>query len=393
MWNSWKRFWTIDDPQSMGARLVLKPAMDGLRLIGKEVREFFLDRSDAALCQMARRDVLSHQPDAILLANHPSSVFLNQIGLDSAPCPVLVWLFDDPLLMGNEPFDDKEIVLVTDPQFEAGARQRGAKQVYFLPAAAPDHISANFQEQYAAPINYVGSIHINPKARAGIPPELRGYLKAVIGRKVESPEMNFEEILTRFPLAPGKQIAMTGPLHYFLYTEANRQSRLHFLRALAPHVLRIYGNEMWKDELKDVTMQNCFRGRLDPFLEYPDVIYSSDVTINLRSLQGFRAPTHRDFLAPRLGGFLLSSMIHEDSYDWKSVDPQNLYHLQEFPWSHSFRRPAEMAESASRFLADPQKRKDWIELASREIHLHHLYSQRMIQFGELLDSVGVNPKG
>ncbi|MGC9328902.1 MAG: glycosyltransferase family protein, partial [Candidatus Hinthialibacter sp.] len=275
------------------------------------------------------------------------------------------------------------------PRFEEGARRRGAKQVCFLPVAAPDHISAQFQEKFAAPINYVGSIHINPKARAGIPLELRSYLQKVIDVKVESPELDFEEILTQLPLAPGKRITMSGPLHYFLYAEANRQSRVQFLRGLAPLGLRIYGNDVWKEELRALNLQNCFGGPLDPFDEYPGVICSSAVTLNLRSLQGFHAPTHRDFLTPRLGGFLLSSRIHEEPYDWKIVDPKNLYHLQDFPWSPSCRRPDEMAETASRYWRNLQERKDWIEHASQEIHLHHLYSQRMIQFGKMLDSAGV----
>lgn len=385
MWSSWKRFWTIDDLASTGARLVLKPAMEGLRLNGKEVREFCLDHSDAGLTQKARQDILTYQPDVIFLANHPSSVFLHQIGFDKAPCPVLVWLLDDPLLMGNEPFDADEIVLVSDPKFAIGARQRNAKRIRFFPAAAPDRMDAEYKPEYNAPVAYVGSIHVNPQARAGIPLELRNYLNDIIRKKIEAPRSEFAELLEANPLASGKRVQMSGPLHYFLYTEANRIYRLRFLHALAPLNLRLYGNETWKQEIAGTPLEDCFAGRLDPFAEYPSLIRSTAITINLRSLQRFYAPVHRDFLVPRLGGFTISSASYGDCGDWQKADPGDIYHLRTFPWSYECSTPAEMVDAAIRFLRADNMRKEWTANAAAVIHSFHTYSQRMTQLGEQID--------
>lgn len=386
MWASWKRIWMIDDPQSVGARLVLKPAAEGLRLLEKEVREFSIDRTNPHLNQLARQDIESFEPDAILLANHPSSLFFQQIGVERVSCPVLVWLLDDPDLMGSEPFSPNEIVLVTDPRFQQGAKKRGARTIGFLPVAAPDRMQADFRPEYHVPVAYVGSIHVNREARAGIPPPMQTYLKRVIAYKVRFPQRMFEEILEEIPYKPDQKIVLSGPLNYYLYSEANRRYRMEFLLALVPFGLRLYGNEAWQEEIQGTGLQSCFVGRLNPFLEYPSLIRSAAITINLRSLQGFSAPTHRDFLVPRIGGFSIATASQSDVIQWENVDPSNRFHLKDFLWPFCCQTPEEMAQSAERFLADESSRREWIDEASRKISQFHTYSQRMAQLGNWLDS-------
>ncbi len=381
----WKRIWTIDDPQSMGARLVLKPAMEGLRLLGVEVREFILDRNDPELAVHARQDFQAFHPDMIWLANHPSSVILHQLGLTQISCPVGVWLLDDPLLMGDELFSEREMVFVTDPRFEEGARIRNARQVFFLPVAAPDRIQAEFREEYAVPVAYVGSVQVNRQARDRVPPPMRNYLWSILEKKVKTPEMDFGELLERFPYQTNRKIALTGPLNYFLYSEANRMYRFQFLQTLSSTGLRIYGNEVWKQEIRGTPIQDCFAGKIDPLQDYLSLIRSASININLRSLQGFSAPVHRDFLVPRLGGFLISSTVQKETINWNTVDPENRYHLQDFPWSFSCRTPEEMNKTVRYYLDHESERRQWTEEAARKIMENHTYSLRMTQLGDLLE--------
>jgi hypothetical protein len=103
------------------------------------------------------------------------------------------------------------------------------------------------------------------------------------------------------------------------------------LNVLAPLGLRLYGNALWKTESRGTALESCFCGRLESFTDYPNLIRSVRININLRSLQGFDAPTHRDFLVPRLGGFLLSSAVRVHPVDWKQIDLHRIFRLDEFP--------------------------------------------------------------
>ncbi|MFB3786466.1 MAG: glycosyltransferase [bacterium] len=388
MWSSWRRFWTVEDSRSQGARLVLKGAVEGLRLNGKEVREFLIQTDDPELPRRIREDIARYQPDVLLLANHPAALFLKQAGISEPPCPCLVWLFDDPAIMGAERFGGDEIVLASDPGFIEGARKRGARRIYFVPVAAPDTAAVERREVYAAPLAYVGSASMHDRARKSMTPEIERYLDEIIRRKVENPERNFTKLMEEHPLAPNKQIRLTGPLSYFLYTDANRLYRLRFLEALAPLGLRLYGGASWIPQIHGTELEPCFQGGIDSLTEYPHVIHSVDINLNIRSLQGFTAPVHRDFLVPRLGGFLLSTAPQKSSFQWKWADPRNWFHLDQLVWSPACGDPQSMVETVRRYLENPALRTEWTERASRTIAEHHTYANRMQQLGALLDAAG-----
>lgn len=388
MWSTWKRFWTVQDPRSPGAQLVLKGAVEGLRLNGKEVREFLIQPDDPETPRRIREDIAKCKPDVLLLANHPAALFFKQIGITEPPCPCLVWLFDDPAIMGKERFGEEEIVLASDPGFMEGARKRGAKRIHFVPVAAPDTVAVKRKEIYAAPLVYVGAAAVHAETQRTVPPDILKYLHGIIQRKVENPSRDFAVLLKRYPYLPNKMITLTGPLAYYLYSEANRLYRLRFLEALIPLGLIFYGNPGWLPSVFGTVLESCFRIGIDSLTEYPHLIHSVDINLNIRSLQGFTAPVHRDFLVPRLGGFLLSSAPQKSTFHWKWADPKNLFHLDQLVWSPACRDPKTMVETARRYLVNPAQRKEWIDRASRTIAEHHTYANRMQQLGALLDAAG-----
>ncbi len=385
MWSTWKRFWTVEDPRSRGARLVLKGVVEGLRLNGKEVREFLIRPEDPELPRRIREDIAIYKPDVLLLANHPAALFLQQAGISEPPCPCLVWLFDDPAIMGKELFGEEEIVLASDPGFIEGARKRGAKRIHFVPVAAPDTVSVIRREIYAAPLAYVGSAFVLAETHKKVPPEVLMYLKGIIQRKAENPSRDFADMLRRHPFRRDQMIRLTGPLAYYLYSEANQLYRLRFLEALIPLGLIFYGNPGWIPSVFGTELESCYRFEIDSLTEYPHLIHSVDINLNIRSLQGFSAPVHRDFLVPRLGGFLLSTAPQKSTFHWKWADPKNRFHLDQFVWSPACRDPRSMVETARRYLENPAQRREWTARAARVIAEHHTYANRMQQLGELLD--------
>ncbi len=388
MWSKLKRFWLFDDPRSYGARAILRGAAEGLQAVGKEVRLFPFEGNVPNAAQTLRNDILQFNPDAILLANHPASLFLQQIGMHSAPCPMFVWIFDDPFIMGGEPYSPEEIVLVADPAFAQGAKERGASKVLFLPVAAPVSFYAEERAEYQAPLAYVGATSITKHMRQQMDPHIARYLDEIIARKLSNPAIGFAKLLETYPYSPEQRIHLNGQLAYYLYAESNRLSRLRFLEPLVDLGLKLYGNEAWCPQIANTKLADCFQGEIDPFSEYPHLIHSVTININLRSLQGFMVPTQRDFLVSRVGGFLLSTRMNSETTDWRRYDPENRFHLSEFPWSASCATPNELLDTARHYLEKERARKEWIRDACYRIADHHTFTHRMDQLGEMIDTSG-----
>lgn len=381
-----QKIWMFDDPRSYGARAILRWAAEGLRIVGKSVRVAPFDPAKPNQAQRLREDLLRFEPDAALLANHPAALFLHQIELKTPPCRFLVWLLDDPLIMGGEAFGEDEIALVSDPAFADGARTRGAKSVVFLPVAAPDTIEGAAQSNYAAPVAYVGATARPDEMRAQLPAETAAYFDRIAAKKAEDPTRTFAELLEDDPIAPGKQVKLTGQVAYYLYAESNRISRVRHLFPLADMGLALYGNDAWRPQIAHTPLERCFRGGIDPIHDYPKLIQSVDINLNLRSLQGFSAPTHRDFLAPRLGAFMLSTQRHGALVEQVQRDG-DLFSLQQFPWSPEAASPETLREAVIRYGENPSLRREWVEYAAADIVERHLFSRRMRQLETILEEV------
>ncbi len=386
MWNSIKKIWVMDDISSMGARLAMKAVVAGLRINGKEVREFLLDIKDPQTVKKIIDDINEFKPDAIFLANHPSSVFLDQLKLKELPCHFFTLVFDDPFLMGNSLFSKDEIVLISNPYFREIVIQRGAQKIIFWPVAAPDSVCGNSQDEYSSNVSYVGSIYIHREARQKIPLSVQSYLYKIVDLKVKNPDLEFEFLLNKYPMADGSRVKYYQQMHYYLYTEANRLYRLRFLEALAAEGLKFYGNRLWASEIRGNPLEQCFKGRLDPFTQYPDQIVSTKININLRSLQGFVAPSFRDFLVMRLGGFQLSTRRYRTDVDWNEYDPLNLYKMDQFPFPPEYDQPSDMQQGVRYYLEHDAERRDMADHASQLVADNHTFSKRIEQLGRYVDS-------
>ena len=377
--------------------MILQGVADGLRENGKDVQVFPLSPGDPMAVENLRKDLFSYQPDAIFLANHPANLFLKQIGLQNQPCPVFVWVLDDPFMMGGEEFSPDEIILAADPSFIPTLRKRGGKRIFFLPVAAPAKINCHFAEEYHLPVVYVGSTLRLQQFQDQMSQELKTYFDQMTIQKLQNPDIPFEFLLREYPFKNTQSIQYTGQVAYYLYTEANRLSRTRYLESLAGMGLSLYGNENWRQEIKHTALEKCFRGSIDPLYEYPNLIHSAAININLRSLQGFSAPIHRDFLVPLAGGFLVSSRkissfpkivnLKETGEDVSVSTGQDMFELDEFPWSSEAKSPEEMPNLVQHYLANSNARRAWIEHARNIILKNHTYSRRVQQLGQSVDSL------
>lgn len=376
------RIWMFDDPRSYGARSILHWAVAGLNIAGYESRLAQVELNAPDSVQRLRDDFTAFKPDAVLLANHPSRNFWRMLGYNSPMALSIVWLFDDPYMMGAEAFGD-DVVLVSDPSFQTAAQARGSRTCMFLPVAAPDKTAAQFRDDLQADISYVGAAADLSAMRQQLSPELAAYFDSISEKKAAQPEDSLDSLLNEHPVAEGKRIQLSGQVEYFLYANANRMHRIRHLESVAERGLYLYGNEAWRPYIRQTSLETCFKGPVDPLRDYHDLIVSSKINLNLRSLQSFSSPTHRDFLVPRLGGFMIATA----SSPWLDVnkDEYLAFGFDRFPWAPQAATPGELRELVDHFLENPSARDEWIANARAVIESEHLFSHRMTQLMERLE--------
>ncbi|HPA47353.1 MAG TPA: glycosyltransferase [bacterium] len=374
------KIWSFDDPQSFGARTVVCGALRGMEECGWHVRAPRLD--PAAGMPSLKSDLQAFSPDCVFFVNQPPGLYYARMGFrpdewQSLPYRRLVWILDDPFILGNDPFHPEDIILIADPAFETTVRQRGGVQVHFLPVAADIEQPGTIRDQYAAPVGYVGSVKNMQDWSRKVPSDLRDYLDRIVAEKVRRPAVPFEQLLQEIPFAPGRRVTLDGPLAYYLYVMANNRFRIELLEQLVPFGLQLYGGSDWPLFVEHSALQHCYRGILDPITETPDFYRSAAISINLRSLQGFTAPTQRDFNIPAAGGFLLSA-------DLGTQPVASCVPYWEGIRSPTFRDATEIVKQTQHLLSSSNERMEWVNSVRQVIHRNHRYVHRVERIAEIL---------
>jgi hypothetical protein len=388
-----KKIWMFDDASSQGARIIMRSVMDALRKHGYDLHVFEANHRDPTVLERMKADLIAFQPELIFLANHPIHHLLKQLEMETIDCHVIVWLFDDPIIMGEERFQPHETVLAADPSFINGAKQRGAEKVLFVPVAAPCAMDVEEKEEYRHPVVYAGSVFINQNMRNTIDPAIAPVVRHVIQQKLQHPANTFQELLDQtnvkalmnLPKQVDVKIDLSPALIYFIYAECNRHWRLQFLKTLDPCGIHLYGNQSWQPYLQGSGLQQRFHPPIDSFTEYPRLIKSADININIHSLQGITAPTLRDFQVPFYGGFQLSVSYQDHPTNWQEHDPNHLFGLDTFPWSPSASSPEVLRDMVQQYLGKPEARKEWIFHTKECIEHYHTMTHRIGQLIEIVN--------
>lgn len=390
-----KKIWMFDDASSQGARIIMRSVMDALREHGYDLHVFEANHRDPTVRKRMKADLLAFQPELIFLANHPINHLLQQLGIESIDSHVIVWLFDDPIIMGEEHFQPHEIVLAADPSFIPGATQRGAETAVFAPVAAPCSMDVEVKEEYCHPVVYAGSVFIHQNMRNTIDPNLAPVVRSLIQQKLQHPQINFQDLLRQIdinklmniPKQVDVNIDLNPGLIYFMYAECNRHWRLQFIKALDSCDIHLYGNHSWQQYIQGSGIQKRFHNPIDSFTEYPRLIKSADININIHSLQGITAPTLRDFQVPFYGGFQLSAAYQDHPADWQEHDPENYFGLDSFPWAKPADSPEELQQVVQQYTDQPNAREEWITHTKESIQQKHTMTHRITQIKELLQQI------
>lgn len=374
---TFRSIWTFDDPRSFGARAIVSGFTGGLRSLGCDVCITPLDPEAPDGSEALRRGLEASSPDLLLFVNQPSAVYLTQMGFSSAQqeamdVPRLVWMLDDPFIRGADAFGPRDVVVAADPGFIPVLKARGAGDVFYLPVAADRFEPGVRQERFASPVAYVGSVMDMSAWRGQLPEPVANYLDTIVDRRLDDPGLTFDELLNAHPLTESKRLNLDGPLAYYLYVVANTRHRIRMLETLTPYGLEIYGNQDWHTVLPERSkLRDVLHSTVDPQREFPDLAVSTEININLRSLQGFASPTQRDFIVPGFGGFMLSSSRHAADEMERVVAGQ-----WEGLESPTAKTPEALAQSVGDWLERPNDRRDWIESRRETISARHLYRHR-----------------
>src|SRR5690606_21029898 len=128
---------------------------------------------------------------------------------------------------------------------------------------------------------YVGALGNCDGLRKQLSPELLNYFDSIIQSKLEQPQISFDELLSLHPYSSTQIIKLSGQLAYYLYAECNREYRKQYIENLLDCDFTLYGNSQWLQS-NIQQLEHCFKGTLDPVRDYPNLIHSVLINLNLR---------------------------------------------------------------------------------------------------------------
>ena len=256
-------------------------------------------------------------PDLVLVMNNlPAEMLTPQIDL-LYQRPRLVWFVDNPrsyLHVGKtSQLGPHDYVALWDAHHEAALKERGAEWIGIMPYAADRQAPAEPEDHFRCPISFVGQVYNRAKSRGFFDDMAWSYIQALAQASVCDPLASYESLVERVP--PPAQLDLLGlekrfNIPYIIYSEGNALKRLEHLRPLAKLGLHLYGPDTWLQFFDERDpLQECWKGPINHHMEFPALIRSCQINLNIHSLQAITSLNMRDYDVPLQGGFLLTDWV------------------------------------------------------------------------------------
>lgn len=309
------------------------------------------------------------------------AISVNFRGLDSggsvfemcraAGTRLAIWLVDNPwtLLSGIAlPWWKQADLFVTDASFISELKRAGARNVWFLPLAAAQHmkIQDTVLNQEIAPVFVGSSAFANQKSYfSGI--KLPEKLRAEAGRLLKEggcPDFHWWQERRSCQLWPGhgvRQVALGAD-------EFSVLRRAQWIAAAQPCGLKTYGDEGWKKLLPGAAIEPP----VDYYRALPEIYGSSECVLNVTSGLLPQSLNQRHFDVWAAGGFLLS-----DFTKGLELFPSDLAAAVSLSSPQEFGEKLQMLRDRPRLKAELAA--EWRETISRE----HGYADRIATMFEL----------
>ncbi len=378
-----KKVWTWYNPAERAIPHILSGLLDAIQERGMTGRMLPI-QSDAYYPPWFQfHDLAAFDPDLIVQINLPSSVLFPEKWAHEIPLPRLVWYVDSPINFWHDHpefyFTDHDHVCVWDETYVPFLQKCGAKAVHVLPYAADIQPPGEPLEQYRTPLSFVGQVKDQSALKSTLTAEERAYLDGIVEEKLSCMKETFEEILRRCP--PPSSVGMDRlreKIHvdYYLYVEANARHRIRVLESLSPFGLSLYGSEEWLSVLPEKSpLRTSFCGPLDHRTEFPSLMRSSTINLNIHSIHALASLNMRDYDVPLQDSFLLTDWVTDADRWFEPTTEMVFYHSLE-----------DLRAKVEEFLAYPEKREPIIRAGKERVLADHTYAKRLDQILKIVDT-------
>ena len=262
------------------------------------------------------RRIAHTRPDGLLFINRSPGEYTFPRILSRFRLPRVIWCIDDPHCFIRDPFGEQDFVWTWDDSYQAHLVERGARSVDPFPYVADlDEVEPIPNDRFRSPVSYIGQVKRFDPSELGLDEAQAELVRFVAQQKEAQPLRSYESLVCEYQAQFGLQIIHSNAeplprfLRYGIYILANARRRMTLLEKAMPFGLKIYGNDDWLDVLGDHPLRACFQGSADPQRDVPSIFVSSQINLNIHSLQAASSLNQRDFNCPLVGGFLLTDWI------------------------------------------------------------------------------------
>jgi len=362
---------------------MLRALFAGFTANGMEARLWIEQRERWSTRLRMIRDTVLFEPDIFLFLNTvPDLVFRMLYGPDKpVRRPRIVWLVDEFAFspIGTaEGLGQWDHVFAMDPEYVSRLRGRDLGSVHYLPVAASIQQKGTVRECYRHPISFVGSVVDLSVVLNNLSFNDRAWFEDLVSQ-AEAGQTLFEVLPDTFESIPLDLIRASeryaaevrkpflrgvAALRYLLSVEANTRKRVRAVQTLLPHGVAVYGPPDWPRLLPSAA-RDAYRGPL-AYSELPDLFASSQINLNLHSLQCPNSLNPRDFDVLASGGFLLSDYVSEADSGMLVGRTHAVF----------FKDETDLLEKTSLFLEDENQRDLIADRGHQHVLENHLLPHR-----------------
>ena len=241
--------------------------------------------------------------------------------------PSLVLVSSNPALLpiDDYPWSERDLVVVTEPDFATPYRRLGLEPLIHplaTPIYPPDQIESAMRSSDDCDVLVVGTLPPSVEQRTDLTPETRALVARLAADWIRRPDAGLADWTDEL----GEQVnpGDWGPLGLALAYEATRQRRIGTAIALADAglELQVRGDDAWVDALADSSASSRFHGWLPEGVAAAAAYRSAKVVVNVNSFATPGSLNMRSFAVPAAGGVLVCDdrpALHESFDDGLEV--------------------------------------------------------------------------
>ena len=271
---------------------------------GHDTRVILTDHlADPFLGSNHLRQVLEAEPDVCVSFLRPGAMFAPW----RTDYPSLVLVSSHPRLLNISefPWSDRELVVVTDPEFAPAYREFGVEPVVRpLATDLPDPSALEAVNAPPCDVCVVGNLPGVDDMIPNLDADRRTRLQHQAELWARDPGLDPRELLAEAGVEDDEDGTVFRALAY--EATARRRALAAITLAEAGFDVRIHGGPEWARHIEGTAAEEAWHGPIDPELDMPAAFRAATVSINVNSFATPNMLNMRSFDVPAAGGVLIS---------------------------------------------------------------------------------------